>query len=425
MVEPNNPKAQLGINNYQPRQQFIDFHNRDCRWAVMVCHRRAGKTVACVADLVLSALTTNKLDARYAYIAPQYNQAKDIAWLYVKRLTADIPDVQYNESELRCDLPNGARIRLYGAENESRLRGLFLDGVILDEYADMPPSVWGEVIRPALADRRGWAAFIGTPKGHNAFYDIYNDAEEDWFKLILKASQSGILPVEELDASRKAMTDDQYQQEFECSFEAAIKGAYYGQEMKQAEEDGRISGVPYEPASEVWTAWDLGMDDSTAIWFVQSVGREVRVIDYYEAQGASLAHYVKVLREKPYLYGGHLLPHDSQVRELGTGVSRLETLDSLGLKNVSVVPKQSVEDGINAVKMLIPKCWFDRNKCHAGIEALKQYRSDFDEKKNVFTPRPRHDWTSHASDAFRYLATGFNRTNTWSGALNYPRLSYA
>jgi hypothetical protein len=370
--------------------------------------------------LVLSALTTTKQDARYAYICPQYNQAKDIAWLYVKRLTADIPRVEYNESELRCDLPNGSRIRLYGAENQDRLRGLYLDGVILDEYADMAPDVWGSVIRPALSDRKGWAAFIGTPKGHNEFHRIFADADSEWFRLLLKASESGIVSKTELDASRKAMTVDQYDQEFECSFEAAIRGAYYGKEMKQAEADKRITRVPYEPVAEVWTAWDLGMDDSTAIWFAQMVGREIRVIDYYEAQGMALDHYVKVLREKPYVYGTTLLPHDAKVRELGTGKSRLETLEGLGLRRCDVVKNQSVEDGINAARLTIPRCYFDAEKCKQGIESLKQYRADFDEKKNVFNNRPRHDWTSHAADAFRYLALGI-KNDTKDAPIKYAQ----
>ena len=421
MAESTDTVQKLGINGYQPRQPFIDFHNRSQRWAVLVCHRRAGKTVACVADLVLSALVTTKQDARYAYICPQFNQAKDVAWLYIKRLTSDIPGVEYNESELRCDLPNGARIRLYGAENGERMRGLYLDGVILDEYADMSPDTWGAIIRPALSDRKGWAAFIGTPKGHNAFYDIYDLADSEWFKLMLKASESGIVSREELEASRRAMTQDQYEQEFECSFEAAIRGAYYGKEMKAAESEGRLTRVPYEPVSDVWTAWDLGMDDSTAIWFAQMVGREVRIIDYYEAQGMALDHYVKVLREKPYIYASHLLPHDVKVRELGTGKSRLETLEGLGLRNPTVVPSQSVEDGINAVRLLISRCWFDLGKCKQGIEALKQYRADFDEKRNVFSNRPLHDWTSHGADAFRYLALGM-KSNTKYAPINYAPL---
>lgn len=385
----------------------------------MVCHRRAGKTVACVADLVLSALATTKQDARYAYLAPQYNQAKDIAWLYVKRLTADIPGVEYNESELRCDLPNGARIRLYGAENESRLRGLFLDGIILDEYADMAPSVWGEVIRPALADRKGWAAFIGTPKGHNAFYDLWTEAGNDWYRLMLKADESGLISKDELEAARKAMTEDQYEQEFNCSFEAAIRGAYYGKEMKLADDDGRITGVPYDKAADVITAWDLGIGDSTAIWFAQMVGREIRIIDFYESSGVGLDHYVRVLRDKPYLYREHLLPHDAEVRELGTGKTRVETLQSLGLSKIRISPKLPIDDGINAARMMISRCWFDSSKCKNGVEALKQYRTEYDEKRRAFSNRPLHDWTSHAADAFRYLATGFREVKK-EQPINYP-----
>lgn len=421
MGDKRDSEEKRGINGYSPRPQFIDFHNRKQRWAVMVCHRRAGKTVSCIADLVLSALVTNKQDARYAYIAPQYVQAKDIAWLYVKNLTSDIPGVQYNESELRCDLPNGSRIRLYGAENQSRLKGLYLDGVIFDEYADMPPSVWGEVVRPLLSDRKGWAVFIGTPRGHNAFYDIWQSADEEWFRLMLKASESGIIDPKELEAARRDMTQDQFEQEFLCSFEAAIRGAYYGKEMKLAEEEGRICAVPHEVGVETWVSFDLGMDDSTVLWFAQYVGREIHIIDYYEAHGMALDHYVKVLREKPYVYAGYLLPHDAKVRELGTGKSRLETLENLGLKHPTVVPAQNIEDGINAVRMMLPKCWFDARKCKTGIEALKQYRSDYDEKRSIYSARPIHDWSSHAADAFRYLAQGMKPVQKWQ-PIKYPEM---
>lgn len=377
--------------------------------------------MACVADLVLSALVTTKRDSRYAYIAPQHVQAKDIAWLYVRQLTADIPGVSYNESELRCDFPNGSRIRLYGAENYERLRGLYLDGVILDEYADMSPEVWGKILRPALADRKGWAAFIGTPKGHNSFYELWQQDDPEWFKLMLRASETGFLDREELDASRKAMTEDQYQQEFECSFEAAIRGAYYGKEMRDAEESQRITRVPYEPVAEVWVSFDLGMDDSTALWFAQMVGREIRVIDYYEAQGMALDHYVKVMRDKPYVYGGYLLPHDAKVRELGTGKSRVETLEGLGLRNCQIIPAQSVEDGINAVRLMLPRCYFDKDRCKQGVESLKQYRSEYDERRGVFSARPLHDWTSHAADSFRYLALGMKPASKYE-PINYTSL---
>lgn len=406
---------------YQPRAQFVDFHDRQKRWAVIVAHRRAGKTVACINDLIVKALTCDKPDGRFAYLAPYFAQAKDIAWDYLLRFTAPIPGVQANISELRVDLPTGARIRLYGAENAARMRGLYLDGIIVDEPADIDPRVWPEIIRPALADRQGWAAWIGTPKGKNSFWELWRDAtKEDWYRVMLKASETGLVAQSELDMAREDMTEDQYNQEFECSFDAAIMGAFYGRLMAQAETEMRISHVPYEPKLTVTTAWDLGIGDNTSIWFVQQSGKEVRIIDHYKNNGVGLDHYVKLLRDKPYAYGEHLLPHDAEVKELGTGMSRVETLNSLGLRP-TIVPRQSVEDGIQAVRNLLPKCWFDADRCKDGIEALKQYRSEFDEKLKTLRPRPLHDWASHCADAFRYLALGLKPVVDKSKPLSYPK----
>ena len=390
---------------YAARPAFVSFHERQDRWSCIVAHRRAGKTVACVSDLVLGALQTSKPNARYAYIAPLYVQAKDVAWAYVRQFAGSVPGVSFNEAELRADLPNGSRIRLYGADNYDRLRGLYLDGVVLDEYADMPPAAWGEVIRPALADRQGWAVFIGTPKGRNAFFDLYERAkvEPDWFALMLRASETGLLPESELAAARAEMTPEQYGQEFECSFEAAILGSYYGREMAEAELAGRITAVDYEPGLDVHTAWDLGIGDSTAIWFWQIAGGEIRVIDHYEAHGQALPHYAAVLASKPYRYGWDYVPHDARVRELGTGRTRVETLRNLGRKP-RLVPSHEVMDGINAGRLTMPRCWFDADACRDGLEALRQYRADFDDKARVFRDKPKHDWTSHTADAFRYLA---------------------
>lgn len=406
---------------YAPRSIFVPFHNRRQRYSVIVCHRRAGKTVAHVNDLIKAALVCDKPEPRFAYLAPYYAQAKDAAWSYLKHFTAPIPGVQTHEGELRVDLPNGGRVRLYGADNYDRLRGIYLDGAVLDEYAMMDPRAWSEVIRPALADREGWACFIGTPKGKNAFYRLYRAAQEDpeWYWALHRASETGIVPQRELDASRKAMTAEQYDQEFECSFEAAILGSYYGREMQEAERAGRIGRVPWEPNLTVETWWDLGIGDSTAIWFVQTLGREVRVIDYYEHNGVGLDHYAKVLAEKPYTYSGHLLPHDAQVRDLSTGRTRLETLKSLGLKNVIVGPKLGVDEGINAARVMLPRSWFDAEKCARGIEALKQHRREtLDESmwetpdKPAYRDKPLHDWTSHGADAFRYGAVAHREAQT-------------
>lgn len=388
-----------------------------------MAHRRAGKTVSCINDLIRRAVQEGKNDGRYAYIAPQYNQAKDIAWLYLLRFCAPILEHggDINQSELRVTLPTGAQIRLYGAENGERLRGIFLDGVVCDEIADFPPNLWAEVIRPTLSDRKGWAVFIGTPKGHNLFWELYTKAKEDpeWFTAELRADKTGLIDAAELASVRKDLTQDQYEQEYLCSFEAAIRGAYYGMEMKQAEEDGRISGVPYDPKAEVITAWDLGISDTTAIWFAQSVGREVRIIDYYENSGVGLDHYVGVIKSKPYNYGSHWLPHDAEVRELGTGLSRVETLASMGLR-ARIAPKVRVEDGINAARLLLPRCWFDKKKCNTGIESLKQYRQEFNDKTKAFTGRPLHDWASHAADSFRYLAVSLKEEKPNNKPIVYP-----
>ena len=352
-----------------------------------------------------------------------------MAWDYLKAAARQILTFggSINEAELRVDYPNGGQVRLYGADNPDALRGIYLDGVVLDEYADMDPRVWPEVIRPALSDRLGWATFIGTPKGRNDFHAIWKRAEgaDDWFSAMLKASETGLIDQAELAMARQDLTEDQYAQEFECSFDAAIVGSYYGKQMQNAEADKRIVGVPYEPTAQVWTAWDLGIADATAIWFAQVIGREVHLIDYYEASGVDLGHYVQEIMARPYIYAGHIVPHDVQAKELGTGKSRLEVLESLGLKNLTIAPMHRVEDGINAVRMFLPRCWFDRRKTERGVDALKLYRSEWDDKGKVLRPRPVHDWTSHCADSMRYLAmtldkraisTGFDRR------LIYPKV---
>jgi phage terminase large subunit len=393
---------------YRAREQFVDFHARDKRWSILVCHRRAGKTVACIMDLVDEAIFSKKQQARYAYICPLHVQAKDVAWTYVKQFTMSYPGIEVNESELRVDFPNGARIRLYGAENYDRLRGSYFDGVVLDEFADMDPRAWPEVIRPALSDRQGWATFIGTPKGRNAFFDLYEAAKRDpgWFHLMLRASDTGIVDPDELEDSRKMMTPEQYSQEFECSFDAAILGAYFGKEIADAEAAGRIGEVPYDPSIPTHTSWDLGMGDSTAIWFWQVGPEGVRVIDCYENHGQNLAHYVAELKTRPYKYGNDYVPHDAKVRDLSTGRTRVETLISLGRKPV-VVPDHKLMDGINALRVSFPRIRIDADKCKFGLEALRQYRTEYDEKAKVFKNTPKHDWTSHFADSARYMAVAW------------------
>lgn len=394
---------------YEPRELQRKLHNEMSvkRWGVVVCHRRFGKTVWAINHILRAALMCEKNNPRLAYMAPTYRQAKNVAWDYIKQYAGKIPGVRFHETELRCDLPTGARISLLGAENPDSLRGIYLDGCVMDEVADMPENVFPEVLRPALSDRKGFCIFLGTPKGHNAFYEKYEEAvaNDDWLAAVYKASETGILDQEELDAAKVMMSSDQYAQEFECSWNANVPGAVYGKELEEAQADGRITNVPYNPASKVNTWWDLGVGDSTAIFFTQNIGRAVHVIDYYEARGEGLPHYCKVLSSKNYLYGEHNAPHDIEVRELGTGKSRREIAWDLGL-NFRVVPKLPIEDGIHAAQMLIPRLYFDREKCKYGLECLRQYHRAYNERTRSFRATPVHDYSSHAADAFRYLAVG-------------------
>lgn len=396
---------------YTPREVFRPLHARRQRWGVCVAHVRCGKTVACVNDLIRAALRCPRPEPRFAYVAPYYSQAKDVAWGYLKRYTAPIPGAQANESELRVDLPGGRRVRLYGADNYERLSGIYLDGVVLDEYGDMDPRAWKEVIRARLSDRGGWAMFIGTPKGRNHFAELWDAAQSDpdWATLRLPASLTGILSPEELADARKAMTDEDYAAQYECSFEASVVGSYWGRELRRLEDDGRVTRVPYQPEIAVDTWWDLGVADSTAIWFTQTVGREVHVIDYYEASGEGLPHYARVLQERGYVYGTHNAPHDIRARELGSGRSRMETALSLGIR-FAIVPDIGRQDGIDAVRVFLARCWFDRAKTEHGRAALVSYRKTWDEKRKVFSAQPRHDWASNGADAFRYLAVGHKIT---------------
>lgn len=394
---------------YAPRKAFLPFHGRTQRFGAVVAHRRAGKTVSAINDLIKSALSCEQSNPRFAYLAPYYAQAKDVAWGYLKQYTAPIPGVTTNESELRVDLPNGGRVRLYGADNYDRLRGIYLDGVVLDEFADMDPRAWSEVIRPALADRQGWAVFIGTPKGRNAFWEIYERARTtpDWFDLRLRASETGIVPQAELEALRAEMSEDEYAREMETSFEAAVEGAYYARLLTEAETGTprRIGNVPADTGLEVHAAFDLGIGDSTAIWLAQFVGREVRLIDYIENNGVALDWYARELRNRPHTYAPLILPHDAVARELGTGKSRQEMLESLGFRT-RIAPKLSVEDGIEAVRRLLPRTWIDEDRCAEGLRAIRDYREKRDEKRRV-NLGPLHDWTSHAADALRYLAVSY------------------
>lgn len=393
---------------YTPRPLQAELHQQleAHRWSVVVCHRRWGKTVCLLNHLLRAAVQCGKKSPRYHYLTASYRMAKQVAWDYMHQFAEGIPGVKFNETELRCDLPNGARIQLLGGEDESRLRGMYSDGIVIDEMGIMSETIFTEVIRPMLVDRPGsWCCMIGTPQGHNLFYDYWQAAADDpeWYRVMYKASETGIIPQKELDAARASMNEDAYRQEFLCSFEAAVPGAVFGKELQKVDEAGRICKVPYDPTLRVDTHFDLGVNDATSVIFTQSAGRALHVIDYFEARNEGLPFYARMLDEKGYLYGRHHAPHDIEVREMGSGKSRREIAWDLGI-NFEVVPKLPIEDGIHAAKMLLAKAWFDKEKCDQLLEALRFYHRVYDPKNRMFRSRVKHDWSSHAADCWRYCA---------------------
>lgn len=393
---------------YKPREWALNLHNSDKRWKVIVLHRRAGKTVAALNHLQRDALRTKS--AFFAYIAPTYKQAKMIAWDMIKEYSRVIPGIKYNESELTVQYPNGSKIRLLGADNPDSLRGIALWGVVFDEYSQQPSSIFPEIVRPALADNKGYAIWIGTPKGHNNFYELYQHSLQDdkWLGLLLTVDETGALDKDEIDDAQVIMSPDEFRQEFYCSFEAAIRGAYYSDQIEALRKEDRITTVAYEPNLPVNTYWDLGVNDATTIIFVQFHNGQKRIIDYYENSGEGLQHYAKVLQDKGYVYGKHYAPHDIQVKELGTGLTRLEQARSLGI-NFLITPNIAISDGINAARVVFSSCWFDTKKTEKLVESLAQYHKEWDDKRGVFKNQPYHDWSSHAADAFRYFAVNSNK----------------
>lgn len=395
---------------YKPRRAFLPFHYRAQRWASLVVHRRAGKTVATVNDTIRRALTNDRQwpPPRYAYIAPYYKQAKRVAWGYAKYFSQVIPGVEFNESDLEVRYPTGATLRLFGADNPDALRGDYLDGAACDEFADWAPSVFPLVIRPMLADYKGWATFIGTPKGHNEFYDQHMAAEVDpsrWFTMTLRASESGLISAEELIDARAGMTDEQYEQEFECSFEAAILGAYFGKEMADAERQGRVCNLDYDSSLPCYTAWDLGKGANMPVWVWQPTYQGPNVIDFVQGvHSDGIPQVLKKLEDLPYKIEAHYVPPDAKITEPGSGRTRIEQIILHAKAKPRLVTDYKIDDRIAAAKLTLPLTRFDAVRCKDGIAALKAYKADYDEVLRVFRDIPLKDWASHPADAFQCLA---------------------
>jgi len=403
---------------YKPRtqQEFIHKNLDKYRFSVLCCHRRFGKSVLLINHLIKCALTNKNHNPRYAYVGPTYKQTKSIAWDYIKYYTKNIPGTKYNETELRCDFMNGSRIVLLSSENPDSIRGVYLDGVCIDESAQVSHELIDEVLMPALSDRRGFLTLVGTPNGMaNLFYDYYQKAQSDdkWFLYVAKASETKLIDQEELDAALKVMGQAKYNQEFECSFIGNLQGSIYGDILTKMEDERRIARVPYDPAYEVHTSWDCGFNDLTSIIFFQKIGHAVNIIDYYEHNNEPLPHYAQVLKEKPYVYGVHHGPHDLEQTDFGTGRTRRETAYQLGIR-FKIAPKQSVEDGIHSTKMLLPRCYIDIDNCSKLVNALRHYHRKYNEKNRVYAAKPVHDWSSHPCDALRTLAVGLEKIDNFN-----------
>jgi len=446
---------------YKPRNWAKPFHASFERWAALVLHRRAGKTTSVLNHHQRAALDDTWEAARlrhlepkfsaaevdellqhrqYGHILPLLGQAKSVAWEPLKRIAAAVPGHKPNESELsikyprRSTFPNRTRmslrgplnpdvnsttVRLFGADNPDAFRGLPFSGVSYDEYSQHPPNIHGEVVSKALADHVGFGIFAGTIKGKNQLFRTYQAAKGNpaWFALWQDVDKT--LQTEEgatITAIRRSMLDDleqiqqglmtqaEYDQEWYLSPTAAIKGAYYGKEVDAAQREGRIRMVPYDPALKVHDVWDLGKGPKMAVGLFQRFGRAVQMIDYVQGKESDgIPQIIKVLQEKPYVWGKHFAPHDVRATDLGTGKTRLETAAALGWK-FEIVPEMSVDDGINAGRLLFPRLWIDDTKCQLFIDAIGQYRQEWDEKRGMFRDIPLHDWTSHPADMYRYAA---------------------
>ena len=414
---------------YKPRKWALNLHNSACRWKVVILHRRAGKTVATLNHLQRDALKIP--DSRFAFIAPTYRQAKDIAWDIIKHYARVIPGVQFNEAELRVDYPNGSRVRLYGADNPDSLRGISLWGVVFDEYSQQPSNIFGEIISKALADHYGYAIWIGTVKGKNHLYKTYEIGKKnsEWFALwqdidATLATEEG----ETIENLKKAleddkklvqqgvMTEDEFQQEWYLSVSAAIKGAVYGKEWGNLVNTGRLLKIGFDPNLPTYSAWDFGIGDATALGIYQiSTGglqKEIRLIDYYENSNQKLDHYIDWLANKPYKLIMSYGDPAGKNRQLNTGRSVFEDLNSpettkkLGYSIRMFARKSFVIDKINATKRLLTNLWVDENN-EQFINAITNYHYTWDEKRGEFSQEPYHDWSSHACDQIGYFAVNY------------------
>lgn len=425
-------------NNWRPREDQMHlwrYLESGGKRAVEVAHRRWGKD-----DVSLHFTATQAVQrvGNYWHMLPEYKQARKVVWTAVNPNTGKrrIDDAfplairkKTREDDMAIEFINGSTWQLVGSDNYNSLVGSPPVGIVFSEWAIASPMAWG-YLSPILEANGGWAIFIYTSRGNNHGRTMYEHAKatDGWFSELLTAHQTPVFTAEQLRNIRaeycRIFGDDHgsmlYAQEYECSFEGAEFGAYYSKQMAQARRDGRICRLPHQTGIEVDTFWDLGVDDSMTIWFMQHVGKEYHFIDYYEASGYGLEHYAKELKSRPYVYGNHYFPHDVDAREMSSGEiakTRREVAEALGIRPVIKVERARNMDiiinvHIPAVRNILGQCWFDEIKCSQGLTALESYKADYDEDKKVLSPRPKHDWASHGSDSFRTFAVGYRPNKT-------------
>lgn len=329
-----------------------------------------------------------------------------------------------NSQQMQLRLTNGSLYQLIGSDNIDSLVGTNPKIIIFSEYAIQSPSAW-EYLRPILDVNRGYAVFISTPRGKNHFYDLMLMAKQnpEWYCEILSIKDTGVLTEKDIDKIRaEGVSEELIQQEYYCSFNRGVEGSYYGKLIEKAREDKRICNVPYETRSPVHTAWDIGYGDSTSITFWQEIGGEIRIIDFYENQGEGIAHYVKHLQNKPYVYGTHYLPHDAGSGSLQTGRTLQDVAYEQGIKTILLEREIDIQIGIEAVRNLLSIAFIDETKCRHLIKCLENYHKKFNDKTQAYSETPVHDWCSHAADSVRYMANARIQFGRGPGSMTPQKL---
>ena len=413
---------------YAPRSAFLKFHGRTERWATLICHRRAGKTVAAINDLQKRAIECTRNQPRFAFMAPTRVRAKDIAWQYLKWYSDQIPGHRVIESELAIEYSNGARVTLYGADND-RGMGLYLDGIVYDECDEIAPSVHSDIIAPALSDRGGWAVWMGILRGRHNLWKRYEEHKNDptFLSILLRSSESKILPDNELESLKKTMGESAYLLQMECNVNMSLANAIYGPQMNDVRAQNRIKAINSDPSVPMYTFWDIGHSDrgdDTTLWLVQFCGRDILLLDYYARTGHPPGHYAAKVKEWEAVYNNRVacnfLPHDG-ARRNQVGKTMSDYLKDAGLNLIKVVPRTpNVWDSINQMRTIFPRIYINHAPCSStwrlgdvempsGIDCLDYYAKKEDSSTGIIKDIPHHDQYSHGCDALRTMSEAFGR----------------